>query len=159
MGAFWCRDINLLSRRQLMASKPSVDQPLDVTTSALSLCLFQSVVLGVATSFFCRDIILCFCRLHWLFMMSRLQIFCHDILPLVYAPSSAAYAVIPVVTCCSFSSIFLDVATSELDCVNLKTASMGQLVDFISTLPIACTFIPLIAVFFFFLSLFLLMTN
>ena len=74
--------------------------PLDVTTSAFSLCSFQSVVVGVATSVFCRDIILCCCRLHWLFMMSRLQIFGHDILPLIAAPSSAAYALIPVATSC-----------------------------------------------------------
>ena len=80
---------------------------LHVTTSALSLCPFQSVVLGVATSFFCRDIILCCCRLHWLFMMSRLQIFCRDITLLISYPSSAAYDVIPVATCIGFPSIFL----------------------------------------------------
>ena len=59
----------------------------------------------------------------------------------------------------SVPSIYLEVATSELDCVDLKTASMTQSVAVISALPIDCTFIQLIAVFFFFLSLFLLMTN
>ena len=158
MSAFWCRDINFLSRHQVMASKSSVDLLL-MSRPQHQVCQFQPVVLGVATSVFCRDITLCCCRLHWLFLMSRLQIICRDILPLIFAPSSAAYATIPVATCCSFSSIFLDVATSELDCVNLKTASLSQLVAFISALPIDCIFIPLIAAFFFFLSLFLLMTN
>ena len=130
-----------------------------VVTLAQVFCSLSLVVMMSRHRFSCRDITLRFCRLHWLFWMSRLQIFCHDILPLVAAPSSTAYALILVATCCSFSSIFLDVATSELDRVNLKTASMGQLVDFISALPIDCTFIPLIAAFFFFLSLFLLMTN
>ena len=130
-----------------------------VVTLAQVFCSLSLVVMTSRHRFSCRDITLRFCRLHWLFWMSRLKIFCQDILPLIAAPSSAAYALIPVATCCSFSSIFLDVVTSELDCVNLKTASMGQLVDFISALPIDCTFIPLIAAFFFFLSLFLLMTN
>ena len=80
---------------------------LDVTTSALSLCPFQSVVLGVVKSFFCRDIILCCCRLHWLFMMLRLQIFCRNITLLISAPSSGPYAVIPFATCIRFPSIFL----------------------------------------------------
>ena len=130
-----------------------------VVTLVQVFCSLSLVVMMLRHRFSCRDITLRFCRLHWLFLMSRLQTFCHDILPLISAPSSASYALTPVATCCSFSSIFLDVATSELDCVNLKTASMGQLVDFISALPIDCTFIPLIAAFFFFLSLFLLMTN
>ena len=72
----------------------------------------------------CRDITLCCCRLHWLFMMSRLQIFCRDITSLISAPSSAAYAVIPVATCCICFFNFLEVATSKLDCVDLKAASM-----------------------------------
>ena len=71
-----------------------------------------------------RDITLCCCRLHWLFMMSRLQIFCRDITSLISAPSSAAYAVIPVATCCICFFNFLKVATSKLDCVDLKAASM-----------------------------------
>ena len=72
----------------------------------------------------CRDITLCCCRLHWLFMMSRLQIFCRDITSLISAPSSAAYAVVPVATCCICFFNFLEVTTSKLDCVDLKAASM-----------------------------------
>ena len=72
----------------------------------------------------CRDITLCCCRLHWLFLMSRLQIFCRDITSLISASSSAAYVVIPV-------------ATSELDCVSLKSASMSQL-SLTAFLPTYC---------------------
>ena len=75
----------------------------------------------------CRDITLCCCRLHWLFMMSRLQIFYRDITSLIYAPSSAAYAVVPVATCCICFFNFLEVATSQQDCALSKTASMSQL--------------------------------
>ena len=71
----------------------------------------------------CRDITLCCCRLPWLFMMSRLQIFCRDITSLISAPSSAAYAVVPVATCCICFFNFLEVTTSKLDCVDLKAAS------------------------------------
>ena len=75
----------------------------------------------------CRDITLCCCRLHWLFMMSRLQIFCRDITSLISAPSSAAYAVVPVATCCICFFNFLEVATSQQECALSKTASMSQL--------------------------------
>ena len=107
----------------------------------------------------CRDITLCCCRLHWLFMMSRLQIFCREITSLISAPSSAAYAVIPVATRCICFFNFLEVATSKLDCVDLKAASMiPQLLLFLH-LSLTTIFYPLIAAFSFFLSLFLLMTN
>ena len=72
----------------------------------------------------CRDINFCRGRLHWMFTMSRLQITCRDMTSLIYAPSSAAYAVIPVATCCICFFNFLEVATSKLDCVDLKAASM-----------------------------------
>ena len=52
-----------------------------------------------------------------------------------------------------------DIATSELDCVDSKTVSMTLSVAVISALPIDCTFIPLIAAFFFFLPFYLLITN
>ena len=74
----------------LMASKPSVD--------LLLVSRHQSS---------CRDITLCCCRLHWLLMMSRLQLFCRNITLLISAPTSAAYAVIPVATCIKFPLIFL----------------------------------------------------
>ena len=92
----------------------------------------------------CRDITLCCCRLHWLFMMSRLQIFCRDITSLIYAPSLAAYAVIPVVTCCICSFNYLEVATSQQGCAYPKTASMSQLVASISASTIDCIFIHLL---------------
>ena len=88
--------------------------PPDVTTSASSLCQFHRVVLGVATSVFlsrhqfsCHDFTFCCGRLHWMFMMSRLQLLCRDITSLISAPSSAVYVVIPVATCIKFSLIFL----------------------------------------------------
>ena len=107
----------------------------------------------------CRDITLCCCRLHWLFMMSRLQIFCRDITSLISAPSSAAYDVVPVATCCICFFNFLEVTTSKLDRVDLKAASMiPQLLLFLH-LSLTAFFYPLIAAFSLFLSLFLLMTN
>ena len=120
---------------------------------------FNMLFLMSRHQFSCRDITLCCCRLHWLFMMSRLQIFCRDITSLISAPSSTAYAVIPVATCCIYFFNFLEVATSKLDCVDLKAASMiPQLLLFLH-LPLTAFFYPLIAAFSFFLSLFLLMTN
>ena len=66
------RDINLSQCSfQLMSS--------DVATSISCrditqvFCNLQLVVHDVATSISCRDISLCFQRLHWLFLVSRLQ--------------------------------------------------------------------------------------
>ena len=78
-----------------------------VATWAQVSCTLPPVVMMSRPQFSCRDITLCCCKLHWLFLMSRLQFFCRDIIPLISAPSSAAYTVIPVATCCSFPSIFL----------------------------------------------------
>ena len=44
-----------------------------VATSAQVFCSLQLVVHDVATSISCRDISLCLRRLHWLFLVSRLQ--------------------------------------------------------------------------------------
>ena len=44
-----------------------------VATSAQVFCSLQLVVHDVATSISCRDITLCLWRLHWLFLVSRLQ--------------------------------------------------------------------------------------
>ena len=44
-----------------------------VATSAQVFCSLQLVVHDVATSISCRDINLCLWRLHWLFLVSRLQ--------------------------------------------------------------------------------------
>ena len=95
----------------------------------------------------CRNITLCCCRLHWLFMMLRLQIFCRDITSLISAPSSAAYAVVPVATWCICFFNFLEVATSQQDCALSKTASMSQLVALISESTIDCIFIHLLLYF------------
>ena len=92
----------------------------------------------------CRDITLGCCRLHWLLMMSRLQCFCRDITSLSSAPSSAAYAVIPVATCCICSFNYLEVATSRQDCAHFNTASMSQLVASIFASIIDCIFIHLL---------------
>ena len=107
-----------------------------VATSAQVFCSLQLVVHDVATSISCRDISLCLWRLHWLFLVSRLQSSvaitasvksassfqtCHSFKALllsrppflvatstfVSAQSSAAYLVIPVATCIKFPSIFL----------------------------------------------------
>ena len=74
-----------------------------------------------------RDITLYCCRLHWLFMMSRLQHSCRDI---------SLFKFCSFLSCLCFASCrdlhqfpfdLYDVATSELDCVSLKSASMSQL--------------------------------
>ena len=86
---------------------------------------------------FCRDITLCCCRLHWLFMTSRLQIFCRDITLLISAPSSAAYHHDSCHDLHQIPSNLPDVVTSELDCVSLKSVSMSQL-SLTAFLPTYC---------------------
>ena len=75
----------------------------------------------------CRDITLCCCRLHWLFIMSRLQLPCRNI-------NLFKFCSLLSCKCCDscrdlqlFPFDLSDVATSELDCVSLKSASMSQL--------------------------------
>ena len=112
-----------------------------VVTLAQVFCSLSLVVMMSRHRFSCRDITLRFYRLHWLFFMSRPQFSCRDI-------SSF--------NCCSFFSCLCfdpcrdlhqipfnlpDVATSELDCVDLQTASMTQPVAFISALSIDCIFL------------------
>ena len=92
----------------------------------------------------CRDITLCCCRLHWLLMISRLQIFFRDITSLISAPSSTAYNHDSCHDLQQIPSNLPDVVTSELDCVDLKTASMSQLVASISASTIDCIFIHLL---------------
>ena len=144
---------SLVSRRHLTASKSSVvlflmSRRQDVVVTSLhAFCSLSLVVMMSRRRFSCRDIILCCCRLHWLLMMSRLQIFCRDITSLIFAPSSAAYVVIPVATCCICSFNYLEVATSQQDCALSKTASMSQLVAFISASTIDCIFIHLLLYF------------
>ena len=89
----------------------------------------------------CHDIILCCCGLYWLFMMSRLQPFSRDITLFNFCSFLSCLCFAP---CCDLHQIpfnLPDVATSELDCVGLKTASMSQLVAFISVLSLTA-FLP-----------------
>ena len=90
----------------------------------------------------CRDINWCCCRLHWLFMMSRLQLLCHDI-------NLFKFCSLLSCKCCDscrdlqqFPFDLSDVATSELDCVSLKSASMSQL-SLTAFLPTYCCIFPL----------------
>ena len=82
----------------------------------------------------CRDINWCCCRLHGLFMMSRLQLSCRDINLLNFCSLLSC-------KCCDscrdlhrFPFDLSDVATSELDWVNLKAASTARPVAFTSSL-------------------------
>ena len=107
-----------------MAWKPSIEFLLMSRPHHQVSASFNVLFLVSRHQFSYRDITFCCGRLHWMFMMSRLQIFCRDITSLISAPSSAAYAMIPVATCCICFFNFLEVATSKLDCVDLKAASM-----------------------------------
>ena len=93
----------------------------DVTTLALSLYLFQHVVLDVATSVFLS-------RHHVFKFCSFFGCLCCD-------------------PCCDLLQVpfyFPDVVTSELDCVDLKTASVSQLFASIFASIIDCIFIHLL---------------
>ena len=123
-----CRDIHSSPLQSSIVA-------LDVATSRCCRDISSSLLQpstgshDVATSLSCRDITLCLCRLHWLFLMSRPQfsvatsVFCRDIIPLIPAPSSAAYTVIPVATYIKFPSIFLmsrpqNWTVQTLNCIN-----------------------------------------
>ena len=75
----------------------------------------------------CRDITLCCCRLNWLFMMSRLQFSCRDITLFNFCSFLSCICCDPCRDLHQFLFDLSDVATSELDCVSLKSASMSQL--------------------------------
>ena len=75
----------------------------------------------------CRDITWCCCRLHCLFMMSRLELPCRDINLFKFCSLLSCNC---CASCCDlhqFPFDLSDVATSELDCVSFKSASMSQL--------------------------------
>ena len=84
----------------------------------------------------CRDITLCCCRLHWLFMMSRLQTFCRDITLFNFCSSLSCLCLASCHDLHQFPFNLPNVATSELDCLGLKTALMSKPVVFISALPL-----------------------
>ena len=80
--------------------------------------------------FSCRDIILCCCRLHWLPLMSRLQLPCRDI-------NLFNFSCFCLASCHDLHQLpfnFHDVVTSELDCMDLQAASLTQQSDFNSAL-------------------------
>ena len=82
----------------------------------------------------CRDISLCCCRLHWLFVMSRLQLPCRDINLFNFCSLLGCMCCDSCPVLHEFSFDLFGVATSELDCVGLKTASTAQPVIFIYAL-------------------------
>ena len=75
----------------------------------------------------CRDINWCCCRLHWLFMMSRLQLSYRDINLLKFCSLLSCKCCDSCRNLQQFHFDFSDVATSELGCVSFKSASMSQL--------------------------------
>ena len=75
----------------------------------------------------CLDITFCYCRLHWLFMMSRLQFSCRDITLFNFCFLLSCICCDPCRDLHQFPFDLSNVATSELDCVSLKSASMSQL--------------------------------
>ena len=115
-----------------------------VVTSLHTFCSLSLVVTMSRHRFSCRDITVRLCRLYWLLFTSRHQSSCRDINLLISAFSSAAYAVIPVATCCIYSFNYLEVATSQQGCAHSKTASMSQLFASISASTIDCIFIHLL---------------
>ena len=75
----------------------------------------------------CRDITSYCCRLHWLFMMSQPQLPCRDINLFNFCSFFSCLGLASCHELHQFSFNLLDVVTSELDCVGLKTALMTQL--------------------------------
>ena len=75
----------------------------------------------------CRDLTLCCCRLHWLFMMSRLQFSCRDINLFKFCSLFSCICCDSCRDLHQFPFDISDVATSELDCVSLKSVPMSQL--------------------------------
>ena len=84
-----------------------------------------------------RDITLCCCRLHWLFMMSRRHISCRDITLFNFCSFLRCICCDPCRDLHQFPFNLSNVATSELDCVSLKSASMSQL-SLTAFLPTYC---------------------
>ena len=80
-----CRDINLLSRHQLMSSAalnlfvPDVVTSIPCRDFTLCLCNFQLVVHDVVTSISCRDINLRNCNLQLSMSIVTTSISCRDI--------------------------------------------------------------------------------
>ena len=75
----------------------------------------------------CRDITWCCCRLNWLFLMSQLQFPRRDINFFNFCSFLSCICGGSCRDLQLFTSDFSDVATSELDCITLKSASLSQL--------------------------------
>ena len=84
--------------------------------------------------FSCRDMILCCCRLHWLLLVSRLQIPCRDIILLNFCSFFSCLYFASGHELHQFPFNIHDVVTSELYCVDFQAASLTQPSDFISAL-------------------------
>ena len=82
----------------------------------------------------CRDIILCCCRLRWLFVMSRLQLPCRDINLFNFCSFFSCLCLSSCHKLHHFPLILHDVVTSKLDCVDFQAALLTQPSDFISAL-------------------------
>ena len=79
----------------------------------------------------CRDIILCCCRLHLLFVMSRLHLPCRDINLFNFCSFFSCLCLDFGHELHHFPLIFHDVVTSELYCVDFQAASLTQPFAFI----------------------------
>ena len=106
----------------------------DVTTSAIILCLKQVVVLGVATSVFLS-------RHH--LMLLKVALVVNDVATSVLLSRHYSFNLCSFLSCLRCDPCrdlhqipfnLSNVATSELDCLDLKTASIAQPVAFISAL-------------------------
>ena len=106
----------------------------DVMTSTQVLCALILLVVMSRHQSSGRDISFCCYRLHWSFLMSRLQLFCRDITLLDFCSFLNCSFFASCHELHQFTFNFPDVVTSELNCVGLKTASTAQPVAFISAL-------------------------
>ena len=75
-----CRDVTLHVATSALGIVPLKGCPLDVMTSAQVFGALLLLVVMLRRQYSCRDISLCCCRLHWLLLMSRLQLPCRDII-------------------------------------------------------------------------------
>ena len=106
----------------------------DVMTSTQVFCTLPLLVVMSRHHYSCRDISLCCCRLHWLLLMLRLQPFCRDITLFNFCSFLSCSCFASCHELHQFTFNLPDVVTTELDFVDLKTASTAQPVAFISAL-------------------------
>ena len=125
-----CRDIHSIPLKSSIVA-PDVVTSIRCRDISSSLLQPSTGCHDVATLLSCRDITLCFCRLHWLFLMSRPQFlsrhhsfnFC-SFLRCLYCDPCRDLHQIPY--------NFPDVATSELDCADPQLHQrLSQLLSFL----------------------------